>query len=835
MLASLFSDDRLLVFLAGLGLLALFFWYFATDIERKKRNLGTIIVALIAVFSLLAIVPKEKWGDVLTGKTPITEASNLKGGIDLVGGSSFTLRVQPSKDANGKEVPLSPNAIQQAIKTVEDRLNAYGTSDLLILAQGDNRILVQMPGVSPEAANQVEETLQKIAKLELKTVHPESRVLADRVAADPENEIVPGYELKVLRDTDDDGKVTKENILVSRRAALDGSYITHAQELYGPYEGELTVELNNEGATKMFDLTKKMDIGRDRLAIVLDGEVLSAPVVQAALSKKFQISGMKDAAEAKSLAAALLNPLKNPLVVEEKRSVSATLGKEAVSQGIFAGIAGLGLTLVFVLIYYRFAGLIALIGLVFNILVVFGTMAMFGFTFTLPGIAGIILTIGVAVDANVLIYERLREELDSGKSIRAAISAAYDKAFSAIFDANITTLIIALILFWRASGTVKGFAVTLTIGILASMLAALLCTRVLFWWFADKNKIKKLKFLNLIPNRPFDFLGKRKIAFSISAVLLVAGVVAFGVKGDKALGIDFAGGAQITFQFEGDVMIDQTEAAAVLNSLDLRKTASSFEETNATGNHLLTVRCDVDDVNKIEDALRSAFPVLQEKIPAFDKNNKPILDGEGKQTTEYKWQSGVETVSASLGKEFLTTAVWALIIALVAIMIYITIRFEFSFALGAFTALLHDVLICLGLVILGGEELQLIHVAAFLTIAGYSINDTIVVFDRLREDLKMKRGDVKDVMNNAITSTLSRTILTSVTTFVAVLVLFLYGGNTALRYFSFTIMMGVFVGTYSSIFIASPIVYMWSKLRGINLRHELLDANLEAEVNPAKG
>ncbi|BDS04997.1 protein translocase subunit SecDF [Oceaniferula spumae] len=833
MLASLLSDDRLLVFLAGLGLLALFFWYFATDFERKKRNIGTIIVALIAVFSMLSIVPSEKWGDVITGKTPITEASNLKGGIDLIGGSSFTLRVQPSKDSNGEPVPVSSNAVQQAIKTVEDRLNAFGTSDLLIIAQGDDRILVQMPGVTPEAAKNVRDTLEKIAKLELKTVHPESRLLADRVAADPDNEIVPGYELKVLRDTDDDGKATSENILISRRAALDGSYVVHAQELYGPYEGELSVELNNDGATKMFDLTKQMTHGRDRLAIVLDGEVLSAPVVQASLSQKFQISGMADAAEAKSLAAALLNPLKNPLLVEEQRAVSATLGKETVHQGISAGIAGLGLTMIFVLVYYRFAGVIALIGLVFNIVILFGTMAMFGFTFTLPGIAGIILTIGVAVDANVLIYERLREELAAGKSLKAAITAAYEKAFSAIFDANITTLITALILFWRASGTVKGFAVTLTIGILASMLAALLCTRVLFWWGSDKGVIKKLNFMSLIPKRAVDFLGLRKIAFTVSIVLFLAGIGAVVSKGDKAMGIDFTGGAQMIFQFEGDVKIDQTEAHDVIESLSLTKAASSYEETNAAGNHLLTVRCSEQDVAKIEDALRKEFPALQEQVPAVDNNGQPLLDGENKQKLEYKWQMNVETVSAALGKEFLTTAVWALLIGLFAILIYITIRFEFSFALGAFTALFHDILICLGIVVLSGVELSLIHVGAFLTIAGYSINDTIVVFDRLREDLKTKRGEVKDVMNNAINTTLSRTILTSLTTFVAVLVLYIYGG-TALRDFSFTIMIGVIIGTYSSIFIASPIVYLWSKVRGINLRRELLDANLEAEVNPAK-
>ncbi|MDB4055607.1 protein translocase subunit SecD [Akkermansiaceae bacterium] len=809
-LASLFSDDRLLTFLSGLGLLALFFWYFATDFQRKKRNIGSIIVALIAVFSLLSIIPKGHWGNIITGKTAISEAHNLKGGIDLIGGSSFTLRVQPTIDPEGTSVPVTATAVQQAIQTVEKRLNNLGTADLLIVAQGNDRILVQMPGVSPEEASAVREILEKIAKLELKAVHPESSALANRLAAEKEADRVlpPGYKLYVLSDEDEDGQVITENILLKRRSALDGSYIVHAQELYGPYEGKLTVELNPEGANKMFDLTSKMRPGVDRLAIVLDGKVLSAPVVQSSLGANFEISGMKDANEAKNIAAALLNPLKNPLLVEEERTVSATLGKETVHQGITAGIAGLGLTLLFVLIYYRFAGIIALLGLTLNILILFGAMAMFGFTFTLPGIAGIILTIGVAVDANVLIYERLREELAAGKSIKAAISAAYDKAFSAIFDANITTLITALILFWRASGTVKGFAVTLTIGILASMLAALLCTRVLFWWFSDAGILKKLTFMNLIPKRAFNFLGKRKIAFSFSIILIVAGLGSVGMKGNSSLGIDFTGGAQLSYQLVDGQTVEQPAVQQVLNKLELSKQASSQEETTTGGEYLLTVRCASDDIEAIETSLSSNFEVLKDKPSR-------------------------ETISASLGGEFLNTALWALIAGMVAILIYITIRFEFSFALGAFAALVHDILICLGIVILSGQELSLIHVGAFLTIAGYSINDTIVVFDRIREDLRSRRGNVQDVMNHAINATLSRTVLTSVTTFVAVLVLYIYGGS-ALKDFSFTIMIGVIVGTYSSIFIASPIVYIWSKMRGANLRRELLDANLEAEVNPAK-
>jgi SecD/SecF fusion protein len=836
MIASLFSDDRLLVFLSGLGLLGLFFWYFTTDYERKKRNIGTIIVVLIAIFSFMSIVPKEQWGSVITGKTSLSQAHNLKGGIDLIGGSSFTLRVQPSTGPNGEEVPVTANAVSQAIQTVEKRLNQSGASDLKIVAQGEDRILVEMPGIAPEDAKRIRTILEKIAKLELKAVHPETRVLANKVAADPDNEIIPGYELKVLKDTDDDGNATSENILVKSRAALDGGYIVHAQELYGPYEGQLDVELNNDGATKMFDLTKQMQHGSDRLAIVLDGKVLSAPVVQSSLSKKFQISGMGTAKEAKALAAALLNPLKNPLIVEEERTMSATLGKETVSQGVIAGVAGLALTLIFVMLYYRMAGVIAMLGLALNILILFGAMAMFGFTFTLPGIAGIILTIGVAVDANVIIYERLREEMAAGKSLRSAINLAYEKAFSAIFDANLTTLITALILFWRASGTVKGFAVTLTIGILGSMLAALLCTRVLFWWFSDVGVVKKLKFMNIIPARSFDFLSKRKISFGVSGVLILFAIGEMAYEKENALGIDFVGGAQIQFQFEGDDEITQPDAQKVLSSIEgLHKEPSSQEETNpTTQNHLLSVRCASADTGAIEDALRDAFPaILQAEVPALDANGVQKTDGAGEPMMQYKYQMAKDTISASLGSEFLTTAVWALIIGLFAILVYITIRFEFSFALGAFVALCHDLIIVFGFVIFRGHEMSLIHVGAFLTIAGYSINDTIVIFDRLREDLRTKRGDVKDIMNQAISSTLSRTVLTSATTFASVLILWIFGG-VALRDFSFTIMMGVLVGTYSSIFIASPIVYMWTKMRGGNLRRELLDANLEAEVNPAK-
>ena len=472
--------------------------------------------------------------------------------------------------------------------------------------------------------------------------------------------------------------------------------------------------------------------------------------------------------------------------------------------------------MIFVTLYYRFAGIIALLGLSVNILILFGAMAMFGFTFTLPGIAGIILTIGVAVDANVLIFERLREELSAGKSVGAAIKSAYDKAFSAIFDANITTLITALILFWRASGTVKGFAITLTIGILASMFAALLVTRILFWWFQDAGAIKKLTFLNLLPKRTIDFLSKGKIAFVISSVLLIGSLTMGGIKQEKSLGIDFIGGALTRFEL-GEKKIPVTKVQESIAKIeDLRKAAQVQEEQSASGFSLVVrtsnevEKGEVSDVDKVVTQLRQDFPELAE--------------------IEYS----TENVSAALGGDFLNNSLIALGIGLIGILFYITIRFEFSFAIGAFVALAHDVSICLGILMLLGVEFYLIHVGAILTIAGYSINDTIVVFDRIREQLTLRSGDIKDIMNEAINATLSRTILTSVTTFVAVLVLFIFGG-AAMRDFALAMMIGVIIGTYSSIFVAAPVVGWWAKKRGTNLRAEVIDAQLEAQVMPGKG
>ncbi|MEC9056189.1 MAG: protein translocase subunit SecD, partial [Verrucomicrobiota bacterium] len=380
----------------------------------------------------------------------------------------------------GEVVDVEAEAIQQAIKTLRGRLNPEGTKDMLIQPQGEDMIIIEMPGVSEEEAAWVRQIIQKQSVLELRAVHPNNSDLAPKVAA--KETLVPGYKLYSYTDTNENtGESTTQQLLLEKRNKIEGKHVKKANPDSGS-AGVVRVELSGSGGKLMRNLTAPMRKGSDRLAIVLDGKVNSAPVVQATLSSIFVIEGVGDAEECKNLSATLMNPLENPLLIVKESTVTARLGAATVSQGIYAGIAGLALTLLFLLFYYRIAGFIALIGLSVNVLILFGAMAMFEFTFTLPGIAGIILTIGVAVDANVLIYERLREELKEWKSLGAAIQAAYEKAFSAIFDANLTTLITAIILFWRASGTVKGFAITLTIGILASMFAALVVTRVVFWW-----------------------------------------------------------------------------------------------------------------------------------------------------------------------------------------------------------------------------------------------------------------------------------------------------------------------------------------------------------------
>jgi SecD/SecF fusion protein len=799
MLAIVFFKDPIVLFLVGLTLLFLFFWYFATEIERRKRDVGTILLIGVVTLCSLAIYH-----------------AGLKGGIDIIGGSSFYLRIQPKENEKGEKMPVTTDQVEEAMRVIEGRLNSMGTTEPLIARQGDDGIIVQMPGVEPEESKQIRDTLETVAKLELREVNmdgyrpgPDGKSLAQRVMDG--DEIVPGYRAYDYTRKDDEGNESTSPILLNRRIALGGSDIVFATPSQQRRDA-VDITLDGDGTDKMIALTKDMNAG-EQIAIVLDGVVMSAPGLRehGPLGKNFLIDGLDKPGEAQQLANALMNPLENPLVVEQESSVSPTLGSAFVQQGIYSGIAGLLVTALFIFLYYRLAGLVALVALVTNAVVLFGVMAMFGFTFSLPGIAGLILTIGMAVDANVLIYERLREEIENGKSLRNAIASAYEKAFSSILDANLTSLISCVVLIAMASGSVKGFALTLTIGLLASMFSAILGTRVLFRWGIDTGVLRKLSFLNLIKSANFDFLGKAKACAVFSSILFAVAIGTFAVKQKSALGIDFTGGTVITFEI-GDNEIPLEKINAALKTADLTREAFPQEQKIPGSGTLLTVRADSKDTDLIIDTLRANIPLL----------------GEKSDSGEYVLDASREVVSATLGGTFLVEALIALGVGVIFIFGYIVVRFEFSFALGAIIAVLHDVLIAVGMVVLLGEQLTQIHVAAVLTIAGYSINDTIIVFDRIRETILIRSGEIRDVMNEAINATLSRTILTSSTTIATVLILAIFGG-ASLRDFSMTILVGLIVGTYSSIFVASPIVLWWSGRKGGNLRKDVLATTLAAE------
>ena len=809
-LATAFIEDPLTVFVIGLTLLIMFFWYFASEVERRKRNVGSLLTVGICALCLLAASPPKE---------------RLKGGIDILGGSSFSLHIQPRTDAEGKDQPVTPSQVEQAIMVIEKRLNGMGTAEPIIARQGTNGILLQMPGVEPEESARIRTTLEKVAKLELREVSPRN----DEVGADrkslalrvfEKSEIIPGYKAFTHKSKDEDGNETKRPILLNRRAALGGSDIALATP--SPQQADaVAITLNGAGTDKMIALTKNMRPGVDRIAIVLDGEVISAPVVnQVPLGKQFVVEGLREPGEVQSLANSLMNPLENALVVDEMRNVSPTLGAAVVHQGLVAGLLALGMTFLFVLIYYRVSGFIAIIGLIVNTVILFGVMAMFGFTFTLPGIAGMVLTIGMAVDANVLIYERLREEIEAGKSLKHAIEASYDRAFSAIFDSHITSLITAAILFMLGSGTIKGFAITLIIGVTASLFSAILVTRVIFRWGIDFGWFKHLTFLHLIKSAHYDFMGKRRICIGFALATLVISFIAFGVRGERALGIDFTGGTRIMFLQGKDAKISLEQVQKAIEGIKLSKAAYPQQESNPTTGTLLTVRCATDDPAKgIKDAT-NIIATLRETIPALSQK-KPG-------TNDYVIDVSQEEVSALIGGSFLTQSLIAIALGLLGIVLYMTFRFEFSFALGGFVAIFHDIIICVGMVVLMGNELSLIHVGAVLTIAGYSISDTIVVFDRVREMLLIRTDSVEKIMNEAINATLSRTLLTSCATLISVAILAFLGG-TALRDFGIIIFIGIIVGTFSSIFIASPVVLWWSKRRGVSIRDDVRATIAKAE------
>src|SRR5438067_2403429 len=753
-----------LTFFAGLGLLVLFGWYFATDVGLRKRLLATTLVMLLVAFSIATIwPPKEK----------------IQLGLDIQGGTSFLIRLM------GGDKDVNKGMLDQAVEVIRKRIDYFGVSEPVISPVGNDRILVQIPGLDTAKIQEAREQLSRVAKLEFRLVYPDNGERL-RLIDEGKEVIPPEYRIEVYKMTaEGNEKPREERLLVKKKADLGGDRVKESHAYYGNEGWTVQLKFDGEGAKQFGKITEQYK--GHRFAIVLDGVIQSAPVIRDAIyGGDAIITGKFEEKEARGLASDLENPLQTPVSIEEERSVSPTLGMDSIRASVMAGLMGLAVTLVCVLIYYRLPGLVANLALIVYLVLLIGALTMFRFVLTLPGIARIILTIGLSVDASVLIYERLREEMALGKSLKVALETAYEKAFSSIFDANVTTLITAAILFWKATGPVKGFAISLTLGILASLFTALIVGRNALGWLVDAGKVEKISMLHLISSQNINFLGKGFLACMCSLALILAGATSFYIKGEKNFGVDFRGGDLVTLSSPSKIDIGQVRDS--LKPIGLAD--ASIQESAQSGKNYITVRSPLKTSDKVQRQITQTMPAAGFKVERSER------------------------VGALVGGELAKSSLIALVLGIIGILIFVTFRFELSFAVGAIVALLHDVIITVGVFSLLGRELTLTMVGAVLTIAGYSINDTIVVYDRIREGLAGgRRGTIEEIMNSSINQTLSRTILTSTVTLIPILCLFFLGGSV-LRDFALAIIIGVVVGTYSSIFIASPIVLWWTQARG---------------------
>ncbi len=718
-------------------------------------------------------------------------AGKIKLGLDLQGGTSFLVEMDTnvlfSADTNTIQQPrseLTSAALSQAIEVLRKRIDVFGVAEPIIQSAGGNRILIQLPGLSQSDKDSAKTTIQKTAFLEFRMVHDNSDEIIKN--GDP---VPPGYELLKHVETLKNNQTRLEQVIVKKKPEnhLAGDIIKSSQVVRGNLgEPQIDFTLTSEGA-KRFGETTRENVGH-RLAIILDGELYSAPNIQSPIETgSGQITGSYTPEAAYELANVLQNPLKAPLHIVYSSDVGATLGADSIRSGIKASIAGVAFVSLFMLVYYLFAGLAANVALVTNIIILLGVMCSVGTTFTLPGIAGAVLTVGMAVDANVLIYERIREELAKGKSLRGAIDAGYARAFGTIFDSHVTTLISSIILIFMGTGEIKGFGVTLTIGVAASLFTALVVTRLIFNFLIDRNLIKSLPMFHLIRSAKVNFMAVAT-PLALATTLFTIGSLGFGItRGDKLFGVDFLGGDSTTFSFAQK--LDEKDIRAVLTTIGEKDAQIQYQKGDNVETLCITTQS--GSAKKVEALLEQKFP--QAKYSVVRR----------------------QEVGATMGVEIRQSAVIAALMAMFGILVYVAFRYEFSFAVAAVIAVLHDVLFAIGAYCIAnaisGRQFNATVVAAVLTIIGFSINDKIVIFDRIREQLKLGvRGSFKEIINMSLNQTLSRTIITSGTVFIATMSLFIWGGGV-INDFAFTFLIGIIVGTYSSIYIASVIVLKWHK------------------------
>ncbi len=602
------------------------------------------------------------------------------------------------------------------------------------------------------------------------------------------------------------------------KAPLTGEVITDARQDYDESSRPaISMNMNSEGARKWKRLTAS-NIG-NRIAIVLDNRVYSAPVVNGEIPNgRSSISGNFTIDEAKDLANILeAGALPAPTRIVEEAIVGPTLGIEAQHQGIISVLAGLAAVVIFMVIYYAKGGIVADLALVFNLFFILGILAQLNAALTLPGIAGIVLTIGMSVDANVLIFERIREELRGGAKLRAAIDAGYSKAYSSIIDSNVTTFLTGVILYVLGQGPVRGFAVTLMIGIVCSFFTAVFITRVILEWMTRKGDDSKMTFYinatkNAFANLHIDFMRKRKMAYIFSSTVIVIGLVVMFINGLN-LGVDFKGGRSYVLTFAEPVVPSALQSELNTNEF---KDASVEVKTYGSNNVLKVTTSYLTD----DESTEADEQVRKELIAGVEGFTKMKFEDNASTLGDKDFTiSSSSKVGATIADDITKSAQESIIVALIVIFLYILIRFrKWQYGLGAIIALFHDVLFVLAIYSLArlvgiSLEVDQVFIAAMLTIVGYSINDTVIIFDRIRETLGLKpRADLASAINESVNDVMSRTLITSGTTFLVVLILFLFGGQI-LYGFSFALLVGILIGTYSSIFIASPVVIDLSKKR----------------------
>ncbi len=715
--------------------------------------------------------------------------------------------------AEGRAQFIREHAVEQSLEVIRNRVDQFGVTEPVIVRQGKDKIVVQLPGVKdPERALKL---IGQTAQLEFKLVDEEAmrkidfyyslidKALKDgRLKPDYTREdlnrvlrpyLPPGDEVYfwVTRDRDT-GRIIKRLIILKRRALLTGDMVKTAHvRIGGPYnEPYVSLTLTSRGA-RIFERVTAENVGR-RLAIVLDNVVRSAPVIRERIpGGQAQISGGFTYEEASDLAIVLrAGALPAPVKVIQNITVGPTLGRDSIHRGLISGLLGGVAVLVFMIIYYRFSGFIADVALILNVLFLLAVLSLFRATLTLPGIAGIILTMGMGVDSNVLIFERMREELLLGRPPRAAINAGYDRAFWTIVDAHVTTLITALALFLFGTGPIKGFAVTLSAGIVINLFTAIFATRIVYDALIVKGRTPKINFLQIIGKPNINFMKVRRFCFGLSGILVALGLIAFVQisRGAANLGVDLGGGVLAYYQAEKPFKLDvirKALAEAGLKGLQLQ----DVKNENLL---LVRVRERTETVGATEKLITK---VLSEKFPEL--RFKLI---------------GKEEIGSAISRELKRKAIIAILISLAGFILYLAFRFKFSFGVAAAIATFHDVLAVLGIFYLLNREISLLLITALLTLAGYSLTDTVVIFDRIRENIRKlgERTPFAEIINRSVNEMLARTIITTLTTLLVILAIFLFGG-VVLRDFALALLLGVIVGTYSSVFVASPIVYLWHK------------------------